>query len=205
MTPPTNLELLREFARHRTEAAFAELVRRHIDLVHSAARRLTARTDHLQPCCFGLSFGYIIRGLPHFGKPVPPVAVQRTFNARLLKNPLKVRGLYHRLSEAYRRNPCRAATRFKSKGLHVALNPIFTAAHQRQVRSDEYGQALTETFRGRIGAVDFSKVVEFGVWLAGRPKRRDICCYLLDHLEQRTESGASPNIGSPSAPPASAS
>jgi hypothetical protein len=86
----------------------------------------------------------------------------------------------------------------------VALNLIFTAAYQRQVRSDEYGQALTETFRDRIGAADFSKVVEFGAWLADHPKRRDICCYLLDHLEQRTESGASPNIGSPSAPPASA-
>jgi len=87
----------------------------------------------------------------------------------------------------------------KSKGLHVALNLIFTAGYQRQVRSDEYARALTETFRDRIGTADFSKVVEFAAWLAGHPKRRDICCYLLDSLEQKTESGASP-----SAPPASA-
>jgi Zn-finger nucleic acid-binding protein len=78
----------------------------------------------------------------------------------------------------------------KSKGLHVALNLIFTAAYQRLVRSAEYVQGLTETFRDRIGAADFAKVVEFGAWLDGHPKRRDICCYLLDHLEQRTESGA---------------
>ena len=93
----------------------------------------------------------------------------------------------------------------KSKGLHVALNLIFTAAYQRQVRSDEYARALTNTFRERIGPADFSKVVEFAAWLAGHPKRRDICCYLLDHLEPRTESGTSPDTTSPSAPPASAS
>lgn len=51
-----------------------------------------SKADHLQPCCFGLSFSYIIRGLPPFVKTAPPVAVQRTFNARSLKNPLKVRG-----------------------------------------------------------------------------------------------------------------
>ena len=76
----------------------------------------------------------------------------------------------------------------KSKGLHVALNLIFTAAYQRQIRSAEYVQTLTETFRERIGAVDFSKVAEFGAWLAQHPRRRDICCYLLDSLEQSTET-----------------
>jgi Zn-finger nucleic acid-binding protein len=76
----------------------------------------------------------------------------------------------------------------KSKGLHVALNLIFTAAYQRQIRSEEYVQTLTETFRERIGAVDFSKVTEFGAWLAQHPRRRDICCYLLDSLEQSTET-----------------
>ena len=73
----------------------------------------------------------------------------------------------------------------KSKGLHVTLNLIFTTSYQRQVRSAEYAEQLTETFRDRIGSADFSKVVEFGAWLAHHPKNRDICCYLLDNFEQR--------------------
>jgi RNA polymerase sigma factor (sigma-70 family) len=36
----TDPQLLRTYAEHRTEAAFAELVRRHVDLVHSAAFRM---------------------------------------------------------------------------------------------------------------------------------------------------------------------
>jgi RNA polymerase sigma factor (sigma-70 family) len=36
----TDSQLLRDFAEHRSEEAFAELVRRHLDFVHSAARRL---------------------------------------------------------------------------------------------------------------------------------------------------------------------
>src|SRR5262245_17074680 len=34
-----DIELLREYASHRSEQAFAALVSRHIDLVHSAALR----------------------------------------------------------------------------------------------------------------------------------------------------------------------
>ncbi len=79
----------------------------------------------------------------------------------------------------------------KSRGLHVALHLIFTASYQRQVRSSEYREKLTQTFRDRIGAADFAKVTEFGAWLAQHPKRREICCYLLDNLEQETEPDAS--------------
>ena len=35
----TDLELLARYAWHRAEDAFAEIVRRHLDLVHSAALR----------------------------------------------------------------------------------------------------------------------------------------------------------------------
>lgn len=38
---PEDLELLRDYARNRSESAFAELVRRHVDLVYSAALRET--------------------------------------------------------------------------------------------------------------------------------------------------------------------
>jgi Zn-finger nucleic acid-binding protein len=86
----------------------------------------------------------------------------------------------------------------KSKGLHVGLHLIFTASYQRQIRSAEYNQTLNETFRDRIGAADFARVAEFGAWLASHPKRRDICCYLLDSIEQKNE----PGVDSAEAPPA---
>lgn len=82
----------------------------------------------------------------------------------------------------------------KSKGLHVILNLVFTSPYQRQVRSDEHAQQLIETFRDRIGAADFAKVAEFGAWLAQHPKHRDICCYLLDHIEHNSAPGATPNV-----------
>jgi Zn-finger nucleic acid-binding protein len=71
----------------------------------------------------------------------------------------------------------------KSKGLHSSLHLIFTASYQRHVRSSEYDESLKETFRDRIGAQDFAKVAEFGSWLTSHPKRRDICCYLMDNVE----------------------
>jgi RNA polymerase sigma factor (sigma-70 family) len=40
MNDHTDSQLLRTYAEHRDEAAFAELVRRHVDLVHSAAFRM---------------------------------------------------------------------------------------------------------------------------------------------------------------------
>jgi len=42
----TDQQLLRDYAGHRSEPAFAELVRRHVDLVHSAAVRMV-RDAHL--------------------------------------------------------------------------------------------------------------------------------------------------------------
>lgn len=80
----------------------------------------------------------------------------------------------------------------KSKGLHTTLHLIFTSAYQRQLRTTEYTQTLTDTFRDRIGPDDFSKVTEFAAWLAHHPKGRDICCYLLDSLDQKAEPKAEP-------------
>ena len=40
MNDQTDQQLLRDYGMHRSEAAFAELVRRHVDLVHSAAHRM---------------------------------------------------------------------------------------------------------------------------------------------------------------------
>lgn len=44
MTDASDMDLVREFARNHSEAAFAELVRRHLNLVYSVARRCT-RSD----------------------------------------------------------------------------------------------------------------------------------------------------------------
>ena len=46
MNSLTDQQLLRDYAERRTEAAFAELVRRHVDLVYSAALRMV-RDAHL--------------------------------------------------------------------------------------------------------------------------------------------------------------
>jgi len=78
----------------------------------------------------------------------------------------------------------------KSKGLHISLNQIFTAAYQHQVRSEDYAKTLRETFEERIGAADFSKAAQVGDWLARHPKARDICCYLLDRVEHEPRPGA---------------
>ena len=43
----TELDFLREFAERKSDAAFAELVRRHIDLVYSAALRQLGGDSHL--------------------------------------------------------------------------------------------------------------------------------------------------------------
>jgi RNA polymerase sigma factor (sigma-70 family) len=49
MMPDANdMELVREFARHNSEAAFTELVRRHINLVYSVALRCTSDAGDAQ-------------------------------------------------------------------------------------------------------------------------------------------------------------
>ena len=46
MNSLTDQQLLRDYSGHRSEAAFAELVRRHVDFVYSAALRMV-RDSHL--------------------------------------------------------------------------------------------------------------------------------------------------------------
>jgi len=48
MTDAPDAELLSQFARNGSEAAFAELVRRYVALVHSVALRHTSSPDHAQ-------------------------------------------------------------------------------------------------------------------------------------------------------------
>ena len=53
----------------------------------------------------------------------------------------------------------------KSKGLHTEMHLIFTAAYQRNIRSEQYGQRMEQTFRDRIGEPDFPRVVEIKKWV----------------------------------------
>ncbi|HEY5298567.1 MAG TPA: TIGR03435 family protein [Verrucomicrobiae bacterium] len=48
MPDANDMDLVREFARHHSEAAFTELVRRHINLVYSVARRCTGNDGDAQ-------------------------------------------------------------------------------------------------------------------------------------------------------------
>ena len=48
MNDSTDQKLLREYAERRSETAFTELVRRHVDLVHSAAFRMTGQAPAAQ-------------------------------------------------------------------------------------------------------------------------------------------------------------
>ena len=45
MDTSSDQELLRNYAEHRSQPAFEELVRRHVDLVYSAALRIVRRAD----------------------------------------------------------------------------------------------------------------------------------------------------------------
>ncbi len=48
MTEASDMDLVREFARNHTETAFAELVRRHLNLVYSIARRCSDNDSEAQ-------------------------------------------------------------------------------------------------------------------------------------------------------------
>jgi RNA polymerase sigma factor (sigma-70 family) len=50
----TDSQLLRAYAEHRSETAFAELVRRHVDLVYSAARRMVCDSHLAQDVTQGV-------------------------------------------------------------------------------------------------------------------------------------------------------
>lgn len=65
----------------------------------------------------------------------------------------------------------------KAKGLHTALNMIFTAGYQRNLREAEYMETVEKVFREKIG-VDFERVVEFKRWAAAHPERANILRYL---------------------------
>ena len=54
MNDQTDAQLLRAYAEHRSEPAFAELVRRHVDIVHSAALRMVCDSHLAQDVTQGV-------------------------------------------------------------------------------------------------------------------------------------------------------
>ncbi len=54
MNDQTDAQLLRAYAEHRSDPAFAELVRRHVDIVHSAARRMVCDSHLAQDVTQGV-------------------------------------------------------------------------------------------------------------------------------------------------------
>ena len=101
MNHRTDQELLREYIGRRSETAFTELVRRHLDLVHSAALRMV-RDPHLAQDVTQAVFVALAqapgnsRGVPscpagctarrRISRPMPsaPMSAGRRANRRLL-------------------------------------------------------------------------------------------------------------------------
>ena len=54
MSAQTDQQLLRDYAESRSEAAFAELVRRHIDLVYSAVLRMVCDSHQAEDVTQGV-------------------------------------------------------------------------------------------------------------------------------------------------------
>ena len=54
MNAQTDQQLLRDYAGSRSEAAFAKLVRRHIDLVYSAALRMVCDSHQVEDVTQGV-------------------------------------------------------------------------------------------------------------------------------------------------------
>ncbi len=61
---PDDAQLLRRYAEEKSEAAFAELVRRHLDLVHSAALRLVGGDAHRAQDVTQIVFHVLARKAP---------------------------------------------------------------------------------------------------------------------------------------------
>jgi DNA-directed RNA polymerase specialized sigma24 family protein len=61
MTTLDDLELLRRYAEEHSEAAFSEIVRRHLNLVYSAALRIVGGGAHMAEDVAQIVFGDLAR------------------------------------------------------------------------------------------------------------------------------------------------
>ncbi|MEY2467201.1 MAG: hypothetical protein QOD03_1722 [Verrucomicrobiota bacterium] len=109
MNDQTDQQLLRDYAERQSEAAFAELVRRHVDLVYSAAMRMV--------------------GDPHLAKDVTQaVFVALAQNARQLTDHPVVSGWLHRTAQNIASKIVRTDVRRRAREQEaVLMNELLSA------------------------------------------------------------------------------
>jgi RNA polymerase sigma factor (sigma-70 family) len=106
---PTDPQLLRDYAERRSEAAFAELVRRHVDFVYSAALRMVCDA--------------------HLAKDVTQgVFIALAQNARQLANRAVLSGWLHRTAQNLAANIVRSDVRRRAREQEAAaMNELLSA------------------------------------------------------------------------------
>src|SRR5204863_1678923 len=109
MNAQTDQQLLRDYAGSHSEAAFAELVRRHIDLVYSAARRMVCDSHQAEDVTQG-------------------VFVALAQNARQLNQHPVLSGWLHRTTQNLAANAIRTNIRRQTREQEaVAMNELLSA------------------------------------------------------------------------------
>lgn len=110
MTEQTDSQLLRAYAAHRCEAAFGELVRRHLDFVHSAALRMA--------------------GDPHLAQDVAQgVFIALAQNAGQLSERSVLAGWLHRTAQNIAAQTIRSAARRRHREQEAAIMNDLLSEH----------------------------------------------------------------------------
>ena len=78
MNDRTDSQLLRDYAEHRSEPAFTELVRRHVDFVYSAARRMVCDSHLAEDVTQGVFLALAKNALQLTDRPVLSGWLHRT-------------------------------------------------------------------------------------------------------------------------------
>ena len=130
MNSLTDPQLLRDYTEHRSEAAFAELVRRHVDFVHSAALRMVCDA--------------------HLAKDVTQgVFIALAQNARQLANRAVLSGWLHRTAQNLAANTVRSDVRRRAREQEAAaMNELLST------ESDANWQNIAPHLDAGLGELD---------------------------------------------------
>lgn len=132
-------ELLRRFAEEKSEDAFAELVRRHLDLVYSTALRQLAGDTHRAQDVAQIVFVALARKAPSL--------IGRTALAGWL-----YLGAHHAAAQAVRGEQRRRARESEASAMHELFSPATSATDWDRVRPvlDDAMRELTEPDREAV-------------------------------------------------------